>query len=61
MIKNTQNYNKYTSLMNLKIFIVITVLACLSACDNILLILDNAQLTQTHSKLIDMLKTSHNV
>lgn len=47
--------------MNLKIFIVITVLACLSACDNILLILDNAQLTQTHSKLIDMLKTSHNV
>ncbi len=47
--------------MNLKIFILITVLAWFSTCDSILLILDNTQLTQTHSKMITMLKSSHTV
>ena len=50
--------------MSLKIFInllTITLLLILTTSDNILIILDNTQLLKTHSKLLTMLQSSHNV
>lgn len=47
--------------MSLRIFILSALLTWVSVCDNILVILDNAQLKQTHSQLIEMLESNHNV
>lgn len=47
--------------MNLRISFVIALMLWLSACDNILMVLDSTQLEKTHTKLISMLKSAHNV
>ncbi len=47
--------------MNLRISFVIALMLWLTACDNILMVLDSTQLEKTHTKLISMLKSAHNV
>ena len=47
--------------MTLRIFVLSVLLTWVTLCDNILIILDNALLKQTHSQLIELLQSTHNV
>ena len=47
--------------MRFRNLLVLAALLLLATCDNILVVLDNAELVNTHSQLLDMLKSSHNV
>lgn len=47
--------------MNLRFLVCFAIFIAMAVSENILIILDNAQLRQTHSKIISLLQSTHSV